>query len=86
MGGSDVKSYERRNIYCQVIAESLRGNMQDFVNSTKFGLEDVGRGRAKLRNIEEGGEALGVILTCRKGRRQGCNMDFSSSLLLFGHR
>ena len=69
MGGSDVESYERPNVYCQVIAEGLRRNMQMFVDSTKFGLEDVERGGAKLRNIQEGGEALGVLLIRRKGRR-----------------
>ena len=52
--------------------------------STKLSLEDVGRGGAELRNIEEGRETLGVILTCRKGRRQGSNMDLSCSLLEFG--
>ena len=44
MGGSDVESYERRNVYCQVIAEGLQRNMLNFVDGTKFGLEDVGRG------------------------------------------
>ena len=58
--------------------------MQNFMNSTKFGLEDMGRGRAQLRHIEEGGEALGVILIRREGRRKSCNMDLSRSLLEFG--
>ena len=58
--------------------------MQNFVNSSKFSLEEVGRGRAKLRNIEEGREALGVIVIRREGRRKSCNMDLSRSLLEFG--
>ena len=59
--------------------------MQDFVYRTKFSLEEVGRGGAKLRNVEEGGETLGVILISRKSRRQGSNMDLSGSLFVFGN-
>ena len=58
--------------------------MLNFVYSTKFSLREVGRGRAKLRDIEDGGEALGVILMRREGRRKSCNMDLSRSLLEFG--
>ena len=58
--------------------------MQDFVYRTKFSLEKVGGRRAKLRDIEEGGETLGVILTCRKCRREGSHMNFTCSLLVFG--
>ena len=60
--------------------------MQDFVYSTKFSLEKVGGRGAKLRDIEEGGETLGVIFTCRECRRQSGNMNFTSSLLVFGER
>ena len=58
--------------------------MQYLVYSTKLGLENVGRGGAKLRDVKEGGETLGVILIRRKGRRQGGNMYLSGSLLVFG--
>ena len=58
--------------------------MQDFMYSTKFSLEKMGRGGAQLRNIEEAGETLGVILTCRKSRRKSSNMNFSSTLPVFG--
>ena len=58
--------------------------MQNFVYSTKLSLEEMGRGRAQLRDIEEGGEALGVILIRREGRRKSSNMDLSCSLLEFG--
>ena len=51
--------------------------MQDFVYSTKFSLEKVGGRGAKLRDIEEGGETLGVILIRRKSRRQGSNVYLS---------
>ena len=54
--------------------------------STKFSLEEVGRGGAQLRNIEEGGETLGVILISRKSRRQCSNMDLSGSLFVSGNR
>ena len=43
-----------------------------------------GGGGAKLRDIEEGGETLGVILISRKSRRQGSNVYLSGSLLVFG--
>ena len=59
--------------------------MQDLVYSTKFSLKDVGWARTKLRDIEEGGEALGIILTCRICRRQCSNMNLSSSLLEFSN-
>ena len=59
--------------------------MQDLMYSTKLGLEDMGWGRTKLRDIKEGGEALGIILTCRKCRRQCSYMNLSSSLLEFGN-
>ena len=49
--------------------------MQYLVYSTKLGLEDVGRRGAQLRDVKDGGETLGVILICRKGRRQSSNMD-----------
>ena len=58
--------------------------MQDFMYSTKLGLEKVGGRGAKLRDIEEGGKTLGVILTCRKCRREGSHMNFTCSLLIFG--
>ena len=55
--------------YCKVVTYSLRRQMQDFVYSAKFSLEEVmGRG-AELRHVQEGGETLGVTLTRRKGRR-----------------
>ena len=54
------------------------------MNSSKFSLHDVGGRRAQLRHIEEGGKTLGVILTCRKCRREGSHMDFTCSLLIFG--
>ena len=58
--------------------------MQDLVNSSKFSLEEVGGRGAKLRDIEEGGKTLGVILTCRKCRREGSHMNFTCSVLVFG--
>ena len=58
--------------------------MQSLVYSTKHSLEEVGLGGAKLRDIEEGRETLGVILICRKSRRQCCNMNLSGSLLVLG--
>ena len=59
--------------------------MQDLMYSTKLGLEDMGWGRTKLRDIKEGGEALGIILTCRICRRQCSNMNLSSSSLEFSN-
>ena len=60
--------------------------MQDFVYSSKFSLEEVGGRGAKLSYIEEGGDTLGVILTCRKCRRRRSHMNFTNSLLEFGER
>ena len=60
--------------------------MKDFVYRTKFSLEEVGRGGAQLRNIEEGGETLGVILIGRKGSRKSSSMNFPSTLFKLGNR
>ena len=58
--------------------------MQSLVYSTKHSLEEVGLGGAKLRDIEEGRETLGVILICRKSRRQCGSKNLSGSLLVEG--
>ena len=49
--------------------------MQDLVYSTKFSLEEVGGRGAELRHVQEGGETLGVIFTCRQKMLQAMHKE-----------
>ena len=85
-GRSSRKARQGGKVDSKRVTKSLRGQMQDFVNRTKFSLEEVGRGGAQLRNVEEGGETLGVILIGRKGSRKSSSMNFPRTVFKLGNR